>query len=483
MKARRSNIKGTSFGGIVPILKRIQDLGIPQLMRKCLGERVPQAKYQFHDVFIVWTLGAICGCKRLEQLTALKEKMAFIPGLKFPSHDTVGRIMKKKASETKIHEHTSKDAVPKTSYTHYNDNIELNRMLVQTTKRIEALKEGVSYTMDIDAMSVSTERRGALRKIDKKGKLTITKIGFNPLICLIGDLPVYLSMRNGNASAAFMLVECFKNCLQLLEESKIKVGRVVSDAAGFNKELMRVINDKGIKFNMRFPYKRNMHVFNKQIKNSSWRKTEIETANFFWDCEVTDINHTMTKHYFEKEEAQTYRVVVMRIPNEETRKLIHTEEESKRREMIKKKLEKLAEEKKLKGLTKPFEDVHWKDIGGYLYKFYVTNDYEKTSEEIIMEYNKRGNAERKFSFMKGDFAWNRPPFSEMNDNAVFMIAAAIANNIFRGVMSLFKEKIPGLKLSYRIDKFKSLFILTPCAYIKGRFVFFYQNIFYDELMI
>ena len=36
-------------------------------------------------------------------------------------------------------------------FTNHNDNIPLNRLLVQATKQVGALKEGVSYTMDMDA--------------------------------------------------------------------------------------------------------------------------------------------------------------------------------------------------------------------------------------------------------------------------------------------------------------------------------------------
>jgi hypothetical protein len=357
-------------------------------------------------------------------------------------------------------------------------------MNIKVTKRVGALKEGITYTMDIDAMSIKTERRGALRNNNEDRKLQNAKIGFNPLICLIGNLPIFISMRNGNAGANFKIAECLRNCFNLLDESKIKIGRVISDAAGFNKELMRFLNNRGVKFNIRFPYSKSKLTFSKQLQEcSTWRKTEIETSKFFWNCEVADIDYTMHKKYFEPEEAQTYRIVVMRIPTEKTRKLIETNEEQERRDMVKEKMEQLAKKRKLKEKGKPYEDTNWKEINGYYYKFFATNDYEKTSEEIIIEYNKRGNAERKFSFMKRDFGWKRPPFSEMNDNMVFLIATAIANNIFRGISELFKEKIPGLKLSYRIKKFKSLFIIAPCAFINGRFNFFEQDVLYDKLMI
>ena len=82
---------------------------------------------------------------------------------------------------------------------------------------------------------------------------------------------------------------------------------------------------------------------------------------------------------------------------------------------------------------------NWKEIDGYYYKFFITNYFKKSSEELIIEYNKRGNSERKFSFIKNDFGWRLPPFMHMNENTVFMIASALANNVFRGMVVLFRK--------------------------------------------
>ncbi|MCW3072754.1 MAG: hypothetical protein JWO44_2644 [Bacteroidetes bacterium] len=414
----------------------------------------------------------------------MKKKLAIIPGLKVPSHDTVGRIMQKVSTKPKMERNITKAKEAKISFTHYDDNIPMNELLVKSTKLIGALKENVSYTMDIDATFINTLKRGALRILDKNGNLDHGKIGFNPMICLIGSLPVFISMRSGNAAANFRITECLESSLKLLEESKIKVGRIISDAAGFTKTAMALIDNKGIKFNMRFIYKKNYIDFNEKLQScSTWRETEIETANFFWDCEVADIPHKMSKMYYETEDAKDYRVVALRIPTDEMLLRTLGKEEIERRAMIKEKMKILAKKKILKEEGKPYEDKHWKVIGDYQYKFYITNDYDKTCEEIIIEYNKRGGAERKFSFLKDELSYELPPFAEMNHNTVFLIVAALANNIFRGVLELFKDKVPGLKLTNRLPEFRELFINVACTYIRDTFVFFSQDILYDELMI
>ncbi|MGQ0828920.1 MAG: transposase [Bacteroidota bacterium] len=482
MSARRSNMKISPFGGAVPILKKIKDFGIPQLIRSTLGTRKKQAQYGYEDGLIAWVLTSLCGGTRLDHVTKLKKKLSIIPGLKLPSHDTLGRVMKKLATATVAASTVSSKKKVRVTHADYNDNIPMNRMLIKATKRAGALKEGPAYTLDIDATFIATECRGAIRKLDSTGKIEGAKIGFNPMVCLIGDLPVFISMRNGNAAPSFQIKQCLENCLNLLEESKIRIGRVISDAAGYNKEVFEMLDAKGIKFNVRFPFQRKMETFKVELKKcNTWRKTQIETANFFWDCEIADIPYKMFDLPVEKRVSKTWRVVAMRIPTSQTQKKIDTGE-WERKNSINEKMKNLSAKKMLKEPGKTYKDIHWKEIDGYLYKFFITNDEDKTSEEIILEYNKRGNAERKFSFLKQDFGWRLPPFMNMNENAVFMIAAALANNIFRAMVILFKKDVPQLRLNARLREFQYIFINVSCAYINDQFVFYEEDILYEKLM-
>jgi hypothetical protein len=485
VKARCSHKIGSPIGGIVPILKKIQDAGIPKIMRKCLGGRVNQAKYQYHDGLISWTLAAICGCKRIEQITKLKKKLEFIPFLKVPSHDTIGRIMKKLSTGIKISRAVTREREASFVYTYYNENLNLNRMLIKCTKAIGALKEGIHYSMDFDATYIECMRTGAIRTLDKNDDLNHAKIGFNPMIASVAGLPVFISMRNGNAAASFMILECLDNTLKLLEESNIKIGRVTADAAAFNKSVMSLLDNKGIKFNIRFSYQKRMIDFNQQLQScSTWRKTEIETANYFWDCEVGDFSYTVSKKHYEHGAPKTYRVVTVRIPSHELLESTLSKEELDRRALINNKMGILKKKKALKDLMKPYEDMNWKKIGDYLYKFYITNDTERTSEEIIREYNiKRGTAERRFSFLKSDFSVSQMAFDKMEHNTVFLICAALAHNVFKGALELFKDKVPGLKSTHRLPEFIERFIRVACIYTGNTFVFFSQDILYDELMI
>ena len=100
----------------------------------------------------------------------------------------------------------------------------------------------------------------------------------------------------------------------------------------------------------------------------------------------------------------------------------------------------------------------------------------------MKEYNRRGAAERNFSFLKRDFGWSMPPFMNMNENLVFLIAAALANNLFRSVVKLYNKTI-GLKLTARLREFIYLIISVSCEYIGGGvYKFHSDNSIYIQLM-
>lgn len=473
----RVNIKSTPYGGTIPVLRKFKEYGIPQVIRGCLGKRVKQAKYEYSDVLIAWVLASLCGGTRLYDVETLRNKLD-IPGLKLPSHDTFGRIMKKLATGYESKSNISRSIKAKVNTTSYNDNIELNRMLIKATKRIGALVKGRGYTLDIDATFIATECRGAESKHAKYGKH-----GFVPMVCLIGSLPVYISLRKGDSGARFMLLEALETCLDLLAESNIRVTRVVSDAAGYSRAVTEMLEKRGIKFVMRFPVSGPMKAFKKNLINANWERTEIKTANDNWDCEIADVDYRMYYPKYEAKGTIPLRVVAMRFPTNKTIAKTRSQDDRIHLNKVNEKMNELSKSKRLKQPRKKYTEIHWKNIEGYTYKFYVTNDFKKRSEDIIYEYNKRGDAERKFSYLKSQFSWKYPPFQWMNENNVFLIVASLANNLFVGIINIFNKKYPKyFDPKSRLKKFLFLFINSSCVYMDRTYIFSNKDIDYHSLM-
>jgi hypothetical protein len=474
------NINISPYGGIVPILTQIARAGIPQVINSCLGKRPAQSKYEYDEILIAWVMVTLCGGKSLDHISQYRKKFSIIPELTLPSHDTLGRVMKGLATETfsvktKSHKQKKKQGSQKKgTYTSHTENVALNRMLIQSTIKMGLLKPGQPYTLDIDATFVQTKCQDSSRGFDPKSKHT--KLGYSPMVCLIGHLPVFISLRSGNASAAFQLASCMEQCLDLLAESNIKIKKVISDGAGQNKAFIKLLESKGIKYNTRMPLRINSKELIKGLKTAKWRKTEIETATTFWSCEIAEIPYVM-----EGTKSKS-RIITLRMPDKKTLKKISSAEENERLKLIDNRLKKLEQEGKLKSYTKSLGHNPWVNFKGYDYKLIITNDFETNPEALIREYNKRGSAENNFKFMKYDFAWRLPPFMNMNENAVFLFAASLANNIYRGVLKKFKKNIPQLKLSYRLPTFKLFFIDVVCSLINGVYEFYNADIDYKKIM-
>lgn len=472
MKAIRSDIKVSPHGGVVPILKKIKEFGIPQVIRACLGKRKEQSKYGYEDVFIAWVLTALCGGTRLKHISNLDKKLNIIPGLKIPSHDTLGRVMKHLATEVQTKE-TVKGYGENLSIhkNKYCENEALNNMLIIATKRSGALKENTPYTLHIDATFIETNCATATLGKEKKMH------GFYPMICLIDNMPVYISMRNGDSNASFEIKECLEKCLDILAKNKIMVKKVISDTAGYRKSITDMLHERGIKFNIHMPVNHTFKSMFNDIDNcDNWRNIELKTANYVRECEIGEINYQM------HDSMNINRLIIVREYDKITKRKYESMDEKERRLYIDEKMKRLKSKNLLKGDAKTYKEGEWKKYKEYKIKIIITNDYKKTPEELVIEYNKRGDAERKFDFMKNDFGWKYPPFMKMNENAVFMFAAALANNIFRGMVSLFKKRIPQLRLNARLREFQYIFIDVACAYINKTYVFYNTDIEYELLI-
>lgn len=471
LNIKNSGEKLTPFGGIIPIMKKMKECGLPQVIHSCLGKRVKQAKYSYEEAIIAWVLTALCGGTRLDHITKIKGKLEILPKLKLPSNDTLGRVMKMLATDMATQVVATHKKNKSLVYTYYNNNLKMNRMLIRATKQLGGLKEGCLYTLHVDATFIETNSVGAVMSYDK------SKNGYNPMVCLINDMPVFISMRSGNSGASFQITECVQQCIDILAENKIRVGKVISDGAGYNKNLIEMLDARGIKFNIHAPNNANFKGMLRKIDDcNDWKTIEVETGHGFRRCQVSDIPYAM--HGSEKE----HRLIVARVPNNKSKNFYKNFEEKENRELIEKKMKLLGDKKLLKLENKTYKLGKWKKYKDYRLKLIYTNDRTKSPRDLILEYNQRGLAERQFDSMKNNFSWRLPPFSSMTANTVFMIVAALANNVFRSMLMTFKHKIPQLKRTFRFPEFKKVFIDVVCMYLRRKFMFYGSNVDYQLIM-
>lgn len=349
----------------------------------------------------------------------------------------------------------SKDNISQRAVTlnEWDDNIPLNKLLIQLTKACGALNEEDEYILDVDCTFLHTQSVNASNNNKDKRQ------GFNPMICLIGNLPVFISMRNGNSGADFRQKECVQQCLDLLEEEGIKVKMVRTDGAGYREGYTKMIHDRGVQFLTASPVNAAFKKMFGLFDSTSWRDTTIETANEFKVCQISEIHNSMTNL------DEEWRIIALRIPVDSRHEM--SNDDIQFRKMIDEQLTILKNNGKLKSHQKRYSEANWNEVRGYKYKMIATNDFDTPAEELIYLYNDRGDAEKKFSYMKRDFGWKYPPFMKMNENTVFLIVSSMANNVFRGMAIHFDEIIDDIELNARVRKFQHAFINTVAILIDG----------------
>lgn len=450
MKARRSNRKITPHGGAIPVLKQIRDFKIPELIRECLGTRVKQAMYSYEDVIIAWMLTSFCGGARLDHITKLRRSLSIIPGLKLPSNCTLSRVMRKMSSDIIRTETVSRGKIKskaeqmrkgcKTYKTitvkETNENIILNELLVRCTKKMGLLNKRVLHTLDMDATLVPTECKTAKKNYKKM-------VGFQPMVSTIGKLPVYISMRNGNVSPGAEVQECLERTINLLTNNEIKIGKVRLDGGSYNSDAFEYLNDNNIKFYSGVVGSPAIKDEIKNIKNDDWKPIKLETSTNLWDCEAASFNYKIVKG----ENAYKYAVIRVKI-------------------------------------TKWYKcPKGWIGIANndYAYKLVITNDFGSSVHDIVKFYNQRGTAERVFDDLKNNFAWKNCPFSNMNENTVFLLITALTCNIYQAILRKFKKTINQLRLDARLRDFTFVFMTVACEVIRNTYVFYDTDIAYEKI--
>lgn len=421
MKATQKNRNVSALGGIIPVLKTMLDFELPQTIRKCLGKRNYRAHYSYEDVIISFILSNFCGSTKLDHITHIKKSLNILSelGTKIPSHDTLGRTFKSLATETI--EKLGTGHTKTITYGKFNENDSLNQLLVKATKKANLLSENQSYTLHMDATFIETECYDAENTYHKAK-------GFYPMVSTIGKLPVFISMRNGKVAPHSEIQECLQKTIELLRENKIKIGKVRMDKAGFNLKAFRYLNEQGINFYVPAPKKPGL--MEKTKSHGFWQPFQLETQKTYWDCEAANIPYTLY------DDTTEYRVIALRMP-----------------------------------IKKKSTDTNWIESDGYGYKLIITNDFESSIEEVVKLVNQGGKSEHVFHALKST-GWKYPPFSFMNQNLVFFILTALANNVYEAVLKKFKDAFPKLNIAnMRLAQFRKKFINIICEAIDGVFHF------------
>jgi Transposase DDE domain group 1 len=439
------------FGGIGLVISKLRALKSFELFDRFLGKRVKQAKYAYADVFLGWILCNLCGAKRLEDIYTENLNGAFsqIPIAKLCSPDSIARIFKRFA--TPLEQFNSKRADNQV-----NQNPLMNNLLLEFAKSLNLLSGQENYMLDFDVTHIPCEKADA--------RMTYKQhTGYAPAVSLIGKIPIHIEQRNGNTSPAFEILRTLKEAFSILQQHGINAGSIRMDAASYQKELLHWLDKEGKKFYVR---QTNTFFNISEVKIGNWKQVPLHNRTE----EITSVKLQPFRS------GKMFRIVATRFKKAATkddiRKWIDFQKQltslkiqieqaeiskSNNLEDLFKKEEQLLNEESIE-LMEEKEDNGKVNYKKYIYRSIVTNDYVNSELDIVKNYDARGDSENNFRDLLNDFNWRRLPFSNLNENTVFLYVASMTKVLFLYLMREISQRYDKIKEHYKLKKFVAYFV-------------------------
>ena len=259
-------------------------------------------------------------------------------------------------------------------------------------------------------------------------KMTYKKAsGYCPGVGIIGNNIVYVENRNGNCAPHAMQDDTISRMCNLLKSQDIKVDIFRADSASYSFSTICTINKHVDKLYVKARISESINDAIISIKN--WKELTVDGQKMYRGSTLFTPFKRAAKRSKQTNRLKQYRLVVTKEPRRDGQINIFTGE-------------------------------------AYTYSSILTNDFDKTDDEIVIFYNQRGTQEKEFDILKNDFAWNKMPFSKIEQNTVFLIITAMCRNIYNHIITVFSQRFNNLSSNFRIKKFIFRFICIPAKWIR-----------------
>ncbi len=389
VKVRKKDESINVFGGLNFINNQVKKLKLAEHIDNFLGKRKANSKYTYSQVLLSWVNSTFCGNKKIFQIESIRKYLNLLPNQVIPSHDTIGRVFKSLKAKTQSEESIGIRKMV-TNTTNYNQK--LNNFLASTLNLMGILKNK-QHILDIDTIVLPTTVNDATLSYKKD------IVGYNPCVAFIDKLCVGVEGRLGNVSPKYKILDFYKKTIKNLEKNNIQVDKIRIDAAGYSAEIFDYLNSTGKQYYIRAHRTVKLKNLYNNTNESDWQKAEMELSEYCGEYLFYSVEHELYTGL------KCRCVMYKKLRKRETVQCI------------------------------------------------ITNDMESSDEEIIRLYLDRGNSERNFDYLRNDFGWKYPPFSNLAENTVFYIMAAFCNNLYQYILEVFSKKTEGIKTTFRLTTF------------------------------
>ncbi|MBA7513995.1 IS1380 family transposase ISPto6 [subsurface metagenome] len=418
------------FGGLNLVLKDFNKLGIDHFLNNHFPSLPNQSKYSWKDLLYSYWSVFFCGGDCAEDLSAnLKHTFTSNPFIKVPSPDRILERLKLLA----LPSHTFTAARGNSKH-HFSFNDPLNQINIKLLKRLSLIKSK-NNILDYDNTILFTDKADAANTYKKR-------YGYCPGVALIGRNVVYVENRNGNSNPETLQKDTLRRMFDTLKSNNIHIGAFRADGASYNLLTLAEISANVDKFYIRAKMSDSLNEAINEVEK--WSNVLIDNRKVFRGSAYVTPFEKIAKRTKQEHLLKQYRLVI-------------------------------TKEKRDDGQVNLFTGE------AYNYRAILTNDFDKTDDEVVFFYNRRGATEREFDILKNDFGWNNMPFSKLEYNTVFLIITSMCRNLYQYIITQYSKIYKNLSPKFRIKKFIFRFICIPAKWIKsGRMIKLrlYGNIYF-----
>ena len=406
--------KITSFGGINFVLSEFERKSVGSYINNHLPILANQSKYTWKDILYSYWSIFFCGGDCAEDISInLKPALIKNPLLKLPSPDRLLERFKALA-QPNIH-----PTSPRSKSLHqFNFNEPLNQLNINLLKKLGLIKNQ-GNVLDYDNTFVFADKADARHTYQRRK-------GYCPGVGMIGQNIVYIENRNGNSSPESYQSPTLSRMFEILKNNHIHINAFRADGASYTLDTLNEIQANVDKFYIRSKMSASLEEAIRNVKQ--WKEIIIDEKTCYRGSTYFTPFKKIAKRQKKEELLKKYRLVITKEEREDGQLNLFTGEP-------------------------------------YNYRAILTNDFEKTDDEIVLFYNQRGTEEREFDVLKNDFGWNSMPFSRIDQNTVYLIITAICRNLYNYIIQTFSKIYLHLDPSFRIKKFIFRFICIPAKWI------------------
>lgn len=377
------------FGGLNLVLEEFEKLKIDQLLTTSLPKLSPNCYYTWKDlIFSFWSV-YFCGGSCIEDLGEnFRGFLRDNPYIKAPSPDRLLTRFKELSEDKYVCKTKRGEAINE-----FSENPNLNLLNIRLLKRLNPEKYlKKDLVLDYDNTIIFTDKADA--------KMTYKReYGYCPGVGIIGSDIVGIQNRNGNSVVYALQEKTLETMFENLKQEGITIDAFRADSGSYKFDIINTVNRYVNKFYIRV--KMRPIIYQAITKVGDWKEIKTKDGRTLFRGSSKFIPFKRAaQNQKNKDLLREYRIVV-------------------------------TKENNLDGQLNVFTNE------ACVYTCIMTNDYEKSDDEIVFFYNQRGAVEREFDVLKNDFGWKYLPFSKLEQNTVFMLFTAMCRNLY--AYTLFKN--------------------------------------------